>query len=126
MRNGMHRQAPWHDDPKLAAPFQQGEAPAATAVPSAYAGPLRFRRQDTLTQQKTARLQDVRQTAALAIRRSSALETQLPLRDNTLHAIPPRPKTQRSSPGHHHCRPPGIRISRSSAPVQVDRNALFS
>ena len=39
---------------------------------------------------------------------------QLPSRDNTLHAIPPRPEKKKSGPGDHHSRPPGIRSYRSS------------
>jgi hypothetical protein len=42
---------------------------------------------------------------------------QLPLRDNTLHAIPPRPETKKSGPRHHYSRPPGMRSSRSSVAV---------
>ena len=36
---------------------------------------------------------------------------QLPLRDNALRVILPRPETEKSSPGRHHSRPSGIRSS---------------
>jgi len=94
---------PWTSHP--------GPAPSGNSADSARPGrrPRRSLRDDPSTRQAVqARssnraphvLQDVMQTAALAIRRSSGLETPLPLREkHTLHAISPRPKASRAAPG---------------------------
>jgi hypothetical protein len=74
------------------------------------------RSQDTLARHEITR---IRRFAGGGARNPAISQPgmQLPLRDNTLHAIPPRPETKKSSPGDHHSRPPGIRSSRSSVTV---------